>query len=109
MTKKIELINKLCQKATTKQQVYRIAKEVFEDLKKNLEHIAIELNEQMQNIDKFVKIEYKDKGPFEAELQFSGDVLIFHFHSNTFKFDKTIIFGIIVTQKIMSTMPTVVL
>ena len=89
MTKKIELINKLCQKATTKQQVYRTTQEVFEDLKKNLQQIAIELNEQMQNIDKFVKIEYKDKGPFEAELQFSGDVLIFHFHSNTFKFDKS--------------------
>ena len=34
MTKKIELINKLCQKATTKQQVYRTTQEVFEDLKK---------------------------------------------------------------------------
>ena len=47
MTKKIELINKLCQKATTKQQVYRTTQEVFQDLKKNLEQIAIELNEQM--------------------------------------------------------------
>ena len=59
--------------------------EVFEDLKKNLEQIAIELNEQMQNIDKFVKIEYKDKGPFEAELQFSGDVLIFSFSLQYFQ------------------------
>jgi hypothetical protein len=89
MTKKTKLIDKLCKKATTKQEVYRITQAVFEDLKNILEHIAKELNEQMHTIDKYVKIEYKDKGPFEAELQFSGDVLIFHFHSNTFQFDKS--------------------
>ena len=58
MTRKIELINKLSTKLLQSSKFIAL-KEVFED-PKNLEHISIELNEQMQNIDKFVKIEYKD-------------------------------------------------
>ena len=33
MTKKDEILNKLCQKAATKQAVYRTTKDVFEELK----------------------------------------------------------------------------
>ena len=89
MNKKDEILNKLCQKAATKQAVYRTAKNVFEELKVVLKEVAEDLDGQMCTIDKNVQIEYKDKGEFEAELRFSGDVLIFHFHSNTFHFEKS--------------------
>lgn len=89
MTRKDEILNRLCQKAATKQEVYRTSKEVFEELKTVLKEVAEELDGQMCSIDKHVQVEYKDKGEFEAELRFSGDVLIFHFHSNTFHFDKS--------------------
>ena len=89
MTKKDEILKKLCLKAATKQAVYRTTKEVFEDLKVVLKEIAEDLDGQLCIIDKHVQVEYKDKGEFEAELRFSGDVLIFHFHSNTFHFDKS--------------------
>ena len=36
--------------------------------------MAEDLDGQMCTIDKNVQIEYKDKGEFEAELRFSGDV-----------------------------------
>ena len=84
MTKKDEILNKLCQKAATKQVVYRTSKYVFDDLKSVLKETAEDLDGQLCTIDKHVQVEYKDKGEFEAELRFSGDVLIFHFHSNTF-------------------------
>ncbi len=89
MNKKKEILNKLCQKASTKQAVYRTSKDVFEELKVILKDVAEELDGQLCTIDKHVQVEYKDKGEFEAELRFSGDVLIFHFHSNTFHFDKS--------------------
>ena len=89
MNKKDEILNKLCQKAATKQLVYRTSKDVFKELKIVLKEIAENLVGQFCTIDKHVQIEYKDKGEFEAELRFSGDVLIFHFHSNTFHFDKS--------------------
>ena len=89
MDKKDEILNKLCQKASTKQVVYRTSKNVFEELKVILKEVAKELDGQLCTIDKHVQVEYKDKGEFEAELRFSGDILIFHFHSNTFHFDKS--------------------
>lgn len=89
MTKKDKILNKLCQKAATKQAVYRTTRVVFEELKVVLQEIAEELSREMSSIDKNVQVEYREKGEFEAELQFSGDVLIFHLHTNTFQFEKT--------------------
>ncbi|MBC8464271.1 MAG: hypothetical protein H8D62_01180 [Bacteroidetes bacterium] len=88
MSKKDEILSKLCQKAATKQSVYRTAKDVFEELKIVLKEIAQELHGEMCTIDENVQVEYKEKGAFEAELRFSGDVLIFHLHTNTFQFEK---------------------
>ena len=62
MTKKDEILNKLCQKAATKQVVYRTSKEVFKELKIVLKEIAEDLDGQLCTIDKHVQIEYKDKG-----------------------------------------------
>lgn len=87
--KKEDIINKLSLKAATKQSVYRTTKSTFEELKINLQDIAKELHEEMCEIDKNVEVEYREKGEFEAELRFSGDILIFHLHTNTFQFEKS--------------------
>ena len=58
MNKKDEILNKLCQKAATKQAVYRTAKDIFEDLKVILKEVAEELDGQMCTIDKDVQVEY---------------------------------------------------
>lgn len=89
MSPKETILNKLCQKAATKQEVYRSHLEIFAQLKVVLQEIAEELNGHMCTIDKQVEVEFKDKGEFEAEIRFSGDVLIFHMHTNTFHFDKS--------------------
>ena len=35
-----------------------------------------------------VRLEYRDRGKFEAEIKVAGDVLIFGMHSNVFQFDR---------------------
>ena len=77
MTKKDEILKKLCQKAATKQAVYRTTKEVFEELKVVLNELSEDLDGQLCTIDKHVQVEYKDKGEFEAELRFSEMYLFF--------------------------------
>lgn len=48
-----------------------------------------DLNDLLDNSnDRRVRLEYRDRGKFEAELKFADDVLIFSMHSDTFLFDR---------------------
>jgi len=48
-----------------------------------------DLNDLLDNTnDRRVRLEYRDRGKFEAELKFADDVLIFTMHSDTFQFDR---------------------
>ena len=38
-------------------------------------------------LDKRVRIEYRDRGKFEAQLQIASDLLIFRMHTDIFEFD----------------------
>ena len=89
MEKQQLILNTLKEKASTKQSVYRVNQETFELLKLVTEELAKELNTSIQEIDKNVTLSFENKGKFEAKLQFSGDVLVYHMHSNTFLFDKS--------------------
>lgn len=74
-------------KSTLKQDIYSNTELNFRILKLVLKEIADDLKEKIEKIDTRVLLEYKDKGEFEAHLQFGGDLLIFHMHTNVFKFD----------------------
>ena len=84
-----KIINKLTNKAATKQEVYRVCKSFFDMLKEVVRELSEELSNDVSPIDQHVEIKYTDKGEFEIELKFSGDTLIFHMHTNTFSFDKS--------------------
>ena len=43
----------------------------------------------MDRVDKRLKIEFKNNGDFEFEMQVAGDVVVFHMHTNVFDFDKS--------------------
>jgi hypothetical protein len=50
-----------------------------------------DLNDLLENFngnDRRVRLEYRDRGKFEAELKFADDVLIFSMHSDIFQFDR---------------------
>lgn len=83
-----EILEKLAVKSVTKQKVHRTTKEVFGLLKNCCTNIASELNKESKLIDNNVSISLIENGDYEFKLQFSGDILIFNMHSNTFTFDE---------------------
>lgn len=84
-----EILELLASKSSTKQLVFRETKKAFDELKSILKVIAVELNNSIVQVDKNVLVEYHDRGPFEAEIKFSGDTLVFHMHTNAFTFEKS--------------------
>ena len=88
MSKNDKILEKLRLKSVTKQAVYRINKEVFNELKQCAKTITDELSKEMSKIDSNVVVNFTEKGDFEVVIQFSGDTLIFHMHTNTFTFDE---------------------
>jgi hypothetical protein len=91
-----EILNLLLQKSQTKQQVYANTFEVFGTVKDVLHELANEINDEItENTDvgksdagKRVKMEYRDRGQYEAELRIVGDTLIFNMHTDVFHFDR---------------------
>lgn len=75
-------------KSALKQQIFDQTHSVMQELKEILAEYASELNEELEGTDKRVKLEYRDRGKLEAQLQIAGDVLIFSMHTNIFKFDR---------------------
>ena len=83
-----DLILKILQeKADTKQKIYDITLEVFNELKVALKELTAEINSELiGKVDERVLLEYKDKGTFEVEIKVAGDVLVFNMHTNVFDF-----------------------
>lgn len=86
--KKKEILEKLAVKSVTKQKVHSTIKEVFQNLKECSLQIVNELNKDLQLKNNNVSISLIENGEYEFKLQFSGDVLVFNMHSNTFTFDQ---------------------
>ncbi|MCF8295606.1 MAG: hypothetical protein K9I34_06025 [Bacteroidales bacterium] len=82
------IIQILKEKSATKQHVYDQTLDVFKSMKNIMEKLAKEYNELLIQSDSRILFEYKDNGVFEAELKFSGDVLVFMMHTNIFEFNR---------------------
>ena len=74
-------------KSVLKQDVFNNIILNFKILKQVLKEIGDDLSARIESVDERVIIEYKDTGEFEAQLRVAGDVLVFHMHTNVFKFD----------------------
>lgn len=83
---KTEIIKTLLEKSQTKQIAYDHTKNAFKQLKMLLQDIVSEYNADLDDADKRVLLEYRDRGLFEAEVRIAGDLLIFNMHSNVFEF-----------------------
>ena len=71
-----------------KQLVYNNTFATFNLIKEVLHEMASDYNSAFKGIDKRVKLEYHDRGKFEAEIRIAGDILVFSMHSNVFQFDR---------------------
>ncbi len=56
-------------------------------IKSHLIELSKSLRKDVTSLDKNVEVIFTDKGDFEAEFKFSGDLLIFSMHTNVFTFD----------------------
>lgn len=78
----------IIKKSALKQKVYDNTFAIFNDLKEALLEMASEMEDDMEGrLDKRVRIEYRDRGKFEAQLQVASDLLIFQMHTNIFEFE----------------------
>lgn len=82
------ILSKLESKASLKQEIYRNTIEVFAVAKKALSKIASRLHQDYHAKDPSVEVSYRDAHQFEAELKFSGDMLLLSMHSNVFNFEE---------------------
>ena len=89
MIKHNDILELLKTKSSTKQEVYRITRSVFQDFNIILKDKIDILTKEMRSKDQSVELEYISKGNFESHIRFSGDRLIFHMHSNVFDFNKS--------------------
>lgn len=83
-----DIISTIVNKSTLKQQTFDNTFSTFQELKDVLFEIASELDDDLDGrLDKRVRIEYRDRGKFEAQLQIASDLLIFQMHTDIFEFD----------------------
>ncbi len=87
--KREQIVETLKTKSVLLQQIFDNTQQVFGQLKEILQEYAVEVNEQLEGaFDRRIKLEYRDRGKFEAQLQLAGDILIFSMHTNVFQFER---------------------
>ncbi len=83
-----KILATVVRKSTLKQEVFDASFAVMNELKETLFEMAAEMDEQLDGrLDKRVRIEYRDRGKFEAQVQVADDQLIFRMHTDTFRFE----------------------
>lgn len=79
----------LVSKSGLKQQIFDNTNALFGELKEAIHEFSTEIDEELDDkIDKRIRIEYSDRGKFEAQIQIAGDLLVFVMHTNIFNFER---------------------
>lgn len=88
--KQQDLYSRIYNKSKLKQNVYQNTLETFEILKDILNKIETNFNKFAKSVDKKenLSFEVKQKGKFEIEVKFGGDILLFMMHTNVFEFPR---------------------
>ena len=83
-----KILSTIVEKSTLKQRVFDNTFAVFGELKDRLLEMASEMDDALDGkLDRRVRIEYRDRGKFEAQLQIASDLLIVRMHTDVFEFD----------------------
>ena len=82
------ILETIVRKSTLKQKVFDSTFWAFNQLKETLLEMASEMDDELDGkLDRRVRLEYRDRGKFEAQLQIANDLLIFQMHTDVFEFD----------------------
>ncbi len=82
------ILDTLAEKSAIKQKVNANTVQAFKSLKKILKFLIANYRKQLPP-ELRQGLEFRDRGPFEAEIRVAGDLLIFTMHSNVFSFDRS--------------------
>lgn len=86
--KSLPLIQKIAVKGGMKLDVYNNTYKSFR-IMKSLSKVMIEtLRRKVIKTDKRIQFSYTDRGEFEADLKFGGDMLVISMHTNVFEFPR---------------------
>ena len=85
---KSAILQTIREKSILKQLVYKNTSEVFDELKRVLENLVEEYNNELEDEQDAVKLEYVDRGKSEAQIRVASDILVFSMYSNVFQFDR---------------------
>ena len=83
-----KLFNSLVEKGTLKQKVFQQTYESFQLFKKVLLELTEHYEKSGPDTGFDIPVEYSEKGQFEVQLKFAGDVLVFMMHTNVFEFPR---------------------
>ena len=75
-------------KSELKQNVYQATKETFELFRKETRELIELFRDRCRAEGRQVAFEFTDRGDFEFEVKFAGDILLFMMHTNVFEFSR---------------------
>jgi len=88
MPSKKNLFEIVVAKAGLKQEVYARTLDAFNLFKGETALLVGDYHEKINQTEWPIPFEFRDRGTFEFELRFGGDVLIFFMHTNVFEFSR---------------------
>jgi hypothetical protein len=83
-----EIFDDIVKKASLKQTVYRNTFNTFQEFRNLAREMADEYSRRNPALNRSIPFEFTDKGDFQIELKFAGDILIFLMHTNVFEFSR---------------------
>jgi hypothetical protein len=83
-----EIFDDIVRKASLKQTVYRNTFNTFQEFRNLAREMADEYSRRNPALNRSIPFEFTDKGDFQIELKFAGDILIFLMHTNVFEFSR---------------------
>ena len=75
-------------KSELKQSVYKATREAFGMFRDNTRQLIELFRQKCRDEGKEVAFEFTDRGDFEFEVKFAGDILLFMMHTNVFEFSR---------------------
>ena len=88
MELKESLKNLVFNKSELKQNVFQATKEAFGLFRENTRQLIELFRQKCREEGKEVAFEFTDRGDFEFEVKFAGDILLFMMHTNVFEFSR---------------------
>lgn len=83
------ILDLLSDKFAIKRIAFENTQKVFDQIKRECQSIVTDYNKELRLKNSETIVQFKDKGPNDAELQLAEDLLVFNLHSNVFNFDKS--------------------